>query len=220
MGFPRRLLADHEDLVLDLRPHWIALVGPAFVLVLLIVAAIVLFANFDPPAPVIWIAVLVGSVILIAYPVRAFLAWATSHFVVTTDRVIHRSGWLAKRSMEMPLERINDVTFTQTVLERLVGAGSLRIQSGSEYGQNHFRDIRNPEDVQKLIYEMSEANEARMRGGDAPEVGQGGQARTETIATEEGSPLDEIERLATLKERGLLSEEEFETQKRRLLGRL
>jgi uncharacterized membrane protein YdbT with pleckstrin-like domain len=220
MGFPRRLLADHEDLVLDLRPHWIALVGPAFVLVLLIVAAIVLFANFDPPAPVIWIAVLVGSVILIAYPVRAFLAWATSHFVVTTDRVIHRSGWLAKRSMEMPLERINDVTFTQTVLERLVGAGSLRIQSGSEYGQNHFRDIRNPEDVQKLIYEMSEANEARMRGGDAPEGGQGGQARTETIATEEGSPLDEIERLATLKERGLLSEEEFETQKRRLLGRL
>jgi hypothetical protein len=122
--------------------------------------------------------------------------------------------------MEMPLERINDVTFTQTVLERLVGAGSLRIQSGSEYGQNHFRDIRNPEDVQKLIYEMSEANEARMRGGDAPEGGQGGQARTETIATEEGSPLDEIERLATLKERGLLSEEEFETQKRRLLGRL
>jgi uncharacterized membrane protein YdbT with pleckstrin-like domain len=220
MGFPRRLLADHEDLVLDLRPHWIALVGPAFVLVLLIVAAIVLFANFDPPAPVIWIAVLVGGVILIAYPVRAFLAWATSHFVVTTDRVIHRSGWLAKRSMEMPLERINDVTFTQTVLERLVGAGSLRIQSGSEYGQNHFRDIRNPEDVQKLIYEMSEANEARMRGGDAPEGGQGGQARTETIATEEGSPLDEIERLATLKERGLLSEEEFETQKRRLLGRL
>jgi uncharacterized membrane protein YdbT with pleckstrin-like domain len=220
MGFPRRLLADHEDLVLDLRPHWIALVGPAFVLVLLIVAAIVLFANFDPPAPVIWIAVLVGGVILIAYPVRAFLAWATSHFVVTTDRVIHRSGWLAKRSMEMPLERINDVTFTQTVLERLVGAGSLRIQSGSEYGQNHFRDIRNPEDVQKLIYEISEANEARMRGGDAPEGGQGGQARTETIATEEGSPLDEIERLATLKERGLLSEEEFETQKRRLLGRL
>jgi uncharacterized membrane protein YdbT with pleckstrin-like domain len=217
VGFPTRLLADHADLILDLRPHWIALVGPAFVLVLLVVAAIVLFANFDPPAAVAWIAALVGGVILIAYSVRAFLAWATSHFVVTTDRVIHRSGWLAKRSMEMPLERINDVTFTQTVLERLVGAGSLRIQSGSEYGQNHFRDIRNPEDVQKLIYEMSESNEARMRGGAAPEVGQ---ARTETITAEEASPLDEIERLARLKERGLLSEEEFETQKRRLLGRL
>jgi uncharacterized membrane protein YdbT with pleckstrin-like domain len=213
VGFPRRLLADHEELVLDLRPHWIALVGPAVVLVLVIVAEILLFAYFEPPSVVAWLAVLAGAVVLIAFPVRSFLAWITSHFVVTSDRVIHRSGWLAKRSMEMPLERINDVTFTQSVLERLVGAGSLRIQSGSEYGQNHFRDIRRPEDVQKLIYELSEANENRMRAH--------GQARTETIETsDDASPLEEIERLGRLKERGLLSEEEFETQKRRLLGRL
>ena len=211
MGFPRRLLADHEEMVLDLRPHWIALVGPTLVLVLVIVAEILLFANFEPPEVVTWLAVLAGAVILIAFPVRAFMTWATSHFVLTSDRVIHRSGWLAKRSMEMPLERINDVTFTQSVFERLVGAGSLRIQSASEYGQNHFRDIRRPEDVQKLIYEMAEANEARMRGGGT---------MTETIETQSGSPLAEIERLGRLKERGLLSEEEFETQKRRLLGRL
>jgi uncharacterized membrane protein YdbT with pleckstrin-like domain len=215
MGFPKRLLAEHEDLVLDLRPHWIALVGPGLVLVLLIVALVVLFANFDPPSAVAWLSLAAGAVLLIVYPIRAFLAWVTSHFVVTTDRVIHRSGWLAKRSMEMPLERINDVTFTQTVLERVVGAGSLRIQSGSEYGQNHFRDIRKPEDVQKLIYEQSEANEARMRSGDVSR-----QATTETFDIDDGSPLDEIERLARLKERGILSEEEFETQKRRLLGRL
>jgi uncharacterized membrane protein YdbT with pleckstrin-like domain len=214
MGFPKRLLADHEELVLDLKPHWIALVGPAIVLVLVILAESLLFANFDPAPVVTWLALLAGAIVLIAFPVRAFLAWVTSHFVVTTDRVIHRSGWLAKRSMEMPLERINDVTFTQSVFERVVGAGSLRIQSGSEYGQNHFRDIRRPEEVQKLIYEMSEANEARMRGGEVRE------ARTGTIDTEGGSPLTEIERLAGLKERGLLSEEEFETQKRRLLGRL
>jgi uncharacterized membrane protein YdbT with pleckstrin-like domain len=215
MGFPTRLLAENERLVLDIRPHWIALVGPAVVLLLFLVAEILLFTSFDPPSAVRWLALVGGAIFLIAYPVRAFLAWVTSHFVVTSDRVIHRSGWLAKRSMEMPLERINDVTFTQTVLERLVGAGSLRIQSGSEYGQNHFRDIRKPEDVQKLIYEMSEANEGRMRGG-----GTAGEARTETIEVDGGSPLDEIERLARLREQGLLSDEEFETQKRRLLRRL
>jgi uncharacterized membrane protein YdbT with pleckstrin-like domain len=215
MGFPKRLLADHERLVLDLRPHWIALVGPVIVLILVLVAEILVFAYFDPPSAVAWVALLAGAVLVVVYPIRALLAWITSHFVVTSDRVIHRSGWLAKRSMEMPLERINDVTFTQTVFERTVGAGSLRIQSGSEYGQNHFRDIRNPEDVQKLIYEMSEANEARMRGGAAP-----AEARTETVDTGGGSPLDEIERLARLMEQGVLTEEEFETQKRRLLGRL
>jgi uncharacterized membrane protein YdbT with pleckstrin-like domain len=212
MGFPRRLLADHEELVLEIRPHWIALVGPALVLALVVVAGVVLFASFDPPSLVAWLALVAGAVVVIAVPARAFLAWITSHFVVTSDRVIHRSGWLAKRSMEMPLERINDVTFTQSVFERMVAAGSLRIQSGSEYGQNHFRDIRKPEDVQKLIYEMSEANEARMR--------RSGQATTETIDTGPDSPLDEIERLARLKAQGVLSEEEFETHKRRLLGRL
>jgi uncharacterized membrane protein YdbT with pleckstrin-like domain len=212
MGFPRRLLADHEEMVLDLKPHWIALVGPAIVLVLVILAEILLFANFDPAPVVNWLTLAAGAIVLIAFPVRAFLVWITSHFVVTSDRVIHRSGWLAKRSMEMPLERVNDVTFTQTVLERVVGAGSLRIQSASEYGQNHFRDIRRPEEVQKLIYEMAEANEARMRGT--------GEARTETIETDADSPLDEIERLARMKDKGIISEEEFETQKRRLLGRL
>jgi len=213
VGFPRRLLADHEDLVLDLRPHWIALVGPAVVLVLVIVAEILLFSYFEPPSVVAWLVLLAGAVVLIAFPVRSFLAWITSHFVVTSDRVIHRSGWLAKRSMEMPLERINDVRFEQSVVERMVGAGSLRIESAGEYGQNHFRDIRKPEDVQKLIYELSEANENRMRAQ--------GQARTETIETsDDASPLEEIERLGRLKERGLISEEEFETQKHRLLGRL
>ena len=210
--FPKRLLADHERMVLDLRPHWIALVAPALVTVLLAVALLLLFALFDPPSAVVWLAVIGALVLFVASPLRAFLSWITSHFVVTSDRVIHRAGWLAKRSMEMPLERINDVTFSQTVLERMVGAGSLRIQSGSEYGQNHFRDIRHPEEVQKLIYELSEENERRMQPGT-------GSLPTEAAAAR-SSPLDEIERLAGMKERGLISEEEFETQKRRLLGRL
>ena len=212
MAFPRRLLADHEELILDLRPHWIALVLPTLAAILILVAEIVIFANFDPPRLVAWIAWIAGVVLFLAIPVRALLAYVTSHFVVTSDRVIHRSGWLAKRSMEMPLERINDVRFQQSVLERAVGAGDLIIESGGEYGQNHFSDIRHPEDVQKLIYEKSEENQQRMeRVAEGPD--------TEPVTTE-ASPLDEIERLASMKKRGLISEEEFETQKRRLLGRL
>jgi uncharacterized membrane protein YdbT with pleckstrin-like domain len=212
LPFPKRLLADHERMFLDLRPHWIALVAPALITILLAVALILLFTLFDPPSVVGWLFVIGAIVLFAAFPLRAFLSWLTSHFVVTSDRVIHRAGWLAKRSMEMPLERINDVTFSQTVIERMVGAGSLRIQSGGEYGQNYFRDIRRPEDVQKLIYEMSEENERRMQPG-AP-------SRPPEAAASGSSPLDEIERLAAMKERGLISDEEFETQKRRLLGRL
>jgi uncharacterized membrane protein YdbT with pleckstrin-like domain len=218
MGFPKKLLADHEEMVLDLRPHWIALALPLVVTTLVLVAWFVLFLFFDPPGVVSWTAIIAGILILIAFPVRALLAWLTSHFVVTSDRVIHRSGWLAKRSMEIPLERINDVRFEQSVFERVVGAGDLRIESGGEYGQNHFSDIRRPEDVQKLIYEMSEENQNRMMRSE-PATATAEAATRKSFSTG-ASPLDEIERLAALKDRGLLSEEEFETQKRRLLGRL
>jgi uncharacterized membrane protein YdbT with pleckstrin-like domain len=213
MAFPKRLLADHERLILDLRPHWIALVASVVVTLLILAAEILVFALFDPPAAIAWATIIAGVLLFLALPFRALLSWLTSHFVVTTDRVIHRAGWLAKRSMETPLERINDVTFSQTVLERVVGAGSLRIQSGGEYGQNYFRDIRDPEHVQKVIYETSEENQARME-----RAAEGG-STTETTETG-ASPLDEIERLASLKDRGVISDEEFEVQKRRLLGRL
>ncbi len=226
MPFPKRLLADHEELVLDIRPHWIALVAPVLATLLLVAIEVILFARFDPPSLAGWLLVGAAVLVFLIYPVRAFLAWITSHFVVTTDRVIHRSGWLAKRSMEMPLERINDVRFQQTVLERIVGAGDLIIESAGEYGQNHFRDIRDPEGVQKLIYERAEENEARMHRGSAPVA----EPATRAVPTDPnpqdattdpvGSPLDEIERLASMKERGMITDDEFQTQKRRLLGRL
>jgi hypothetical protein len=49
MAFPRRLLADNERLVLDLRPHWVALVAPVLITVLVIASEVVVFAFFDPP---------------------------------------------------------------------------------------------------------------------------------------------------------------------------
>jgi uncharacterized membrane protein YdbT with pleckstrin-like domain len=208
MAFPRRLLADHERLVLDLRPHWIALVLPIVATALLIAAEAIVFVAFDPPRWLAWALAIGGVVVFLAVSVRAFLAWVTSHFVVTSDRLIHRSGWLAKSSMEIPLERINDVKFHQSVVERVVGAGDLMIESGGEYGQNRFSDIRRPEDVQKLIYEMSEGNQNRMVRG----------AATDEPAPDD--PLDQVEQLGRLKDEGRITEEEYETQKRRLLGRL
>ena len=85
---------------------------------------------------------------------------------MTSDRVIHREGWIAKRSMEIPLEAINDVRFHQGVFERLIGAGDLIISSASEFGRQVFGDIRNPEEVQKTISHQGELNKERMyRGG-------------------------------------------------------
>jgi uncharacterized membrane protein YdbT with pleckstrin-like domain len=202
MGFPKRLLADHEQLLLDLRPHWISLVFPIAATVLIVAAAgaALVYIPDSWPNWVAWAAVVVGAILLIAYPVRFFIDWITSHFVVTTDRLIHREGWFAKRSMEIPLENINDVRFNQTVFERVIKAGDLTIESAGEFGQQNFTDIRDPEKVQKVIYEVSEENKQRMYTGGrgAPSV------------------ADELTKLDRLRDEGVISNEEFEAQKGRL----
>ena len=78
-----------------------------------------------------------------------YLTWATINFVITSDRVIYRSGLIAKHGIEIPLERVNNVSFRQGIFERMIGAGDLLIESGGEDGQQRFTDIRDPERVQR-----------------------------------------------------------------------
>ncbi|HEX5950324.1 MAG TPA: PH domain-containing protein [Actinomycetota bacterium] len=210
MPFPRRLLIEGEELVLDLRPHWIALVVPGLVTLLVVVGDMLALAYAPDEGAgrsvVIWGALLLGLLILVLYPLRAFIAWVTSNFAVTTDRIIHREGFIAKRSMEIPLEAINDVRFQQSILERVVGAGDLIIQSASEYGRNVFANVRNPEHVQRTIYQQGEQNKQRMYQG-----GSGPSPSAPSVTTE-------LQRLAELRDRGVLTEAEFQNQKKKILG--
>jgi len=207
MPFPRRLLIPDEQLVLDLRPHPIALVMPAVVTIVAFVAAILLGAN----TTVDWLWWALFLLVVVLYPVPKLIAWLTSNFAVTSDRVIHRQGFIAKRSMEIPLEAINDVRFEQGILDRIVGAGTLVISSASEFGRNSFDNIRYPEGVQKVIYEQGEANKKRMYQGSA-----GGQGSPPPPPTAP-SATTELERLAKLRAEGVLSEEEFQAQKAKIL---
>jgi uncharacterized membrane protein YdbT with pleckstrin-like domain len=209
MPFPRRLLIPDEQLVLDLRPHPIALVMPAVVTIVGFVAASWLTAKTDVADWVWWVLFLI---LLVLYPVPKLIAWLTSNFAVTSDRVIHRQGFIAKRSMEIPLEAINDVRFEQGILDRMVGAGTLVISSASEFGRNTFDDIRHPEAVQKVIYEQGESNKKRMYQGTA--AGQGPPQPPPAAP----SATAELERLARLRADGVLSEEEFQVQKAKILG--
>jgi uncharacterized membrane protein YdbT with pleckstrin-like domain len=220
MPFPRRLLIENEELIVEMRPHWIALVFPGIV-ALLVIAGWGAGINLGPSTGtgrdvLFWGASVVAVFLLIWYPVRKFIAWATSWFVVTSDRVIHREGWIAKRSMEIPLEAINDVRFHQGVLERMIGAGDLIISSASEFGRQVFSDIRNPEDVQKTIYHQGELNKERMFQGRSAQPPSSAAAPASSPAS--ASTTGELERLAELRDRGVLTESEFQTQKKRILG--
>ncbi len=216
MPFPTRLLIEGEELILDLRPHWIALVRAVGVAILTIVAWIVLLPRLPDGSShdiVFWLVIGLGILAMLWWTVRDSVHWATSHFVVTSDRVIHRQGLIAKNSMEIPLEAINDVRFHQGVFERMIGAGDLIIQSASESGREVFGDIRHPEDVQKTIYHQGEQNQKRMYQG----MGSGAVASSSNPA---GTPsmTAELQRLAELRDKGVLTESEFQNQKKKILG--
>ncbi|MGZ5289649.1 MAG: PH domain-containing protein, partial [Actinomycetota bacterium] len=149
MAFPRKLLIPNENLILELRPHWVAISVPVLVAVGATIGAIWLTLGPIDDGPARGIVWLVWLGVMLAYPVRRIVWWLTSNFVVTSSRVIHREGFIAKRSMEIPLDKINDVRFEQGIFERIVGAGTLVIQSASESGRNEFSFIRHPEEVQK-----------------------------------------------------------------------
>jgi membrane protein YdbS with pleckstrin-like domain len=221
MAFPRKLLIPGEELVLDLRPHPVALALPVLVVLAELVVAIWLVVTFDFSA---WIWVVLFVVIFVLYPLRKLIGWLTSNFAVTTERVIHRQGWIAKRSMEIPLEAINDVRFEQGIWDRIVGAGTLLISSASEFGTNSFTHIRHPEEVQKTIYEQGEANKRRMYQGLAPgqppAAAPPPQSSSASPRTPAGIPstTTELERLAKLRDDGVLTEQEFQAQKAKILG--
>src|SRR5437763_7873266 len=135
MAFPRRLLSSDEELILELRPHWLALLAPVVQTIVIFVAmgiALAYLPSFSHDGLVKLAIVVIALAFFVGKPLRRGLAWATSEFVVTSDRVIHRSGVFAKRSMQITLENITDVRFDQTFLERMVGAGTLIMETPGE----------------------------------------------------------------------------------------
>lgn len=213
MAFPKALLADHEKLVFDLKPHWIALVPSALWTVLFVAASILADRYvFNNDGEYQWweIAITVGLVLAwYVLAVLPFLRWYFTSFVLTSDRLITRHGVIAKHSKEIPLERINDVAFNQSVIERFLGAGDLLLESAGERGQNRIANVRKPEQVQLMIYKETEMNNARMM---QPGGGMG--------RPPEATVGKQLEELQSLKEKGILSAEEYETKRQELLKRL
>lgn len=208
MAFPRALLADHERIVFELRPHWVAIV-PALLWAALIVVAWVALGALTDSAPAL-VALSAGALIaLLVLSAVPLLKWSRTLFVLTTDRLITRRGVIAREATEIPLERINDVAFKQSALERLVGAGDLLIESAGERGQTRITNVKKPEQVQLRIYQATEENSNRMLRSGQP------------FPTPDADSIPEqIEALARLKVQGVITEAEFETKKKELLDRL
>jgi len=162
MSYPRKLLADDENIVYELKPHWRSLVGPAILTIITLGVGGFLLAKFDNSV-VRWIVVGVMVFILVIWALRPFLNWLTTQYVITDHRIIVRSGLLARSGRDMPLSRVNDVSFRKGFIERLLNCGTLMIESAGTKGQLTIRNVPDVEDIQREIYRLHDDDDERRR---------------------------------------------------------
>jgi len=207
--FSPKLLNEDEEIALDLHPHWEFFVKPAAALVVAVAFGVFVLTRENMPG---LLDALAGVLVLAAlvWFGLTYLRWITTNFVVTTDRLIYRHGVLSKHGVEIPLERVNTVFFSQTILERMLGSGDLVIESAGEMGRQNFSNVRKPSAVQNEIYRQMESNENRKfdRIGRLPHQPAG------------GSVANQIKDLDDLRRQGLITDAEFEAKKADLLGRM
>lgn len=200
MAYPQRLLSPGEKVETEFRPHWKVLIMPVGLLVLAIVVAIILGRTFDGVAA--WAVPVVVIVLGLVAGSKQWFNWLFTKYIITNERLIIREGLIARRGKEIPLERIDNVSFSQTVGERILRSGDLIIESAGEGGQSLYTDIPKPEDTQSMIYQIREARMMQLEG------------------KANMSPADEIEKLSKLWKDGVITEAEFEEKKQKLLGEM
>jgi uncharacterized membrane protein YdbT with pleckstrin-like domain len=214
MPYPKNLIQQGETVALDLRPHWWYFSRNIFTGIPLLILVLLLL-NWDDSGFVkdasTWIIVL----LLVAWAgwlVLKYFQWTMTYFVVTDRRVIYRTGVISKKGVEIPLERINNINFHQRVIDRIIGAGDLDIESAGRDGQTHFDFVRHPDGVQHEIYRQMEKR-------NMPQNYQT-QAAPAPAPAPAASVPQQIEQLAQLKAQGHITDAEYEQKKAELLGRM
>jgi membrane protein YdbS with pleckstrin-like domain len=152
--FPRKLLSPGEEVVVEALPNWSVLARPIALVLAAVTGSVVLLVAWTS-APR-WVAYALGIVCLAAlgWLATRVAVWRSRLLVITTRRVIYRWGILRRTGREIPLDRVQDVTYHQSLLERLVGAGSLTIESAGASGQEPFPDVRHPAEMQSLVNQL------------------------------------------------------------------
>jgi uncharacterized membrane protein YdbT with pleckstrin-like domain len=166
---PDRSLALGEDAVVVLHPHWKVLVRPA-VLTVLVVAALVAAEVLIPAGH--WAAtgrlvVAVIAVLLLVWCLLIpLLVWRTTVYELTTSRLRLRDGVLTRHGRDIPLSRITDVSFRKGILDRVLGTGTLVVESAGEHGELTLDEIPRVERVFSLLFQLVEDEQQRDRRPD------------------------------------------------------
>ncbi len=173
MAYPEKILANDEKVVESLHPHWITLV-PATLWLMAICAAAGFGIGYAPSSgtahQAFVIAIVVVALILLTWLTFApWIGWRTTHYIFTTHRVLIRRGVFRHVGRDVPLQRINDVGFSQSLWDRIVRAGTLTIESAGEHGQEDLNNVPRSDLMQQTLNQLIEQDgERRARSAVQP----------------------------------------------------
>src|SRR3954471_9956217 len=162
--YPDKLLAKDEEVVRHLHPHWLTLFWP--VVWFLVVVGGASFGMAVIPVGrqqgVVRLLILaVALVLLLTVVLVPVLRWRTTHYVITTHRLLFREGIMARRGRDIGLSRITDVSYRQSLWGRIINSGTLTIESAGESGSTVLKQIPDSEGVQQLLNLMIEEDADR-----------------------------------------------------------
>jgi uncharacterized membrane protein YdbT with pleckstrin-like domain len=158
-------LAVGEQSVLVVHPHWKTLVGPvatAFVVVAVLLVAEALIPNGKAAGIERLVVAAVAIVLLMWWLMYPLLRWRTTRYELTTRRMRIRDGIIARNGRDIPLSRVTDVSFRKGLLDRLLGCGTLVVESAGEHGELTLTEIPHVERVQATLFQLVEDERLRM----------------------------------------------------------
>jgi membrane protein YdbS with pleckstrin-like domain len=214
----RTPLQKGEKILLVTYTSWTALVLPfLFSLLLLAVGVIVVFHFTEVWG---WL----GPVAAVLYWLMRYSAWKVNIWVVTNFRVIDEAGLLTHFAKESPLDKINNISYDQTVGGRLFNYGHVEIQTAAEAGATDYYNVNHPKrlkdtitaaqgEYKNLQYNTQAVQQAAQMAAVLDSRGMTGAAKADAPQI-----AQELERLFELKIKGALSEEEYNRAKARLLN--
>lgn len=212
-AYPTRLINEGESVVLDLKPHWWFFWKHIVFGAALVVVFLLWLGPLEGAGEWLGWPLALAFVVFAAWAVVKYLTWTYTHFVVTDHRVISRSGIVSKRGTEIPLERVNNIEFAQSLFLRVIGAGDLYIESAGKEGQSHFNNVRHPDAVQQEIYRQMEVNTKRQASWSRSEP-----APPSPVVAPDAS--EQIRQIAELRDQGHITDQEYEAKKAELLDRM
>jgi uncharacterized membrane protein YdbT with pleckstrin-like domain len=170
VAFPEEILTEDEQIAMHLHPHWREMFRPTLVLLLGIAAVVAafIFLPDDNDAWQIGLYVIFGVVVLLVawLSIWPWIVWRTQHYVFTNERVILQHGVFRRERRDIPLQRVNDHTMNQSLIDRFFGCGTLTIESAGERGQTVLIDVPKVQRVQTLLYELVETDRDKHAMGD------------------------------------------------------